>query len=72
MPAPDYALEIGGLRDALASGELTIETNGERVTYQSFAQIKARLDYFEGLASASGVDAPASQFGFSAVGFSRD
>ncbi|KQZ31718.1 phage head-tail joining protein [Caulobacter sp. Root1472] len=74
MPAPDYATEITALRGALATGELTIESNGERVTYQSFADIRNRLTYFEGLRdAASGVAGrPASSFGFSAVAFDRE
>ncbi len=74
MPAPDYTTELAALRGALATGELTIESNGERVTYQSFADIRGRVAYFEGLAAcASGVAGrPASSFGFSAVAFDRD
>ena len=72
MPAPDYAEEITALRAALATGELTIEAAGERVTYQSFTDVKNRLDYFVAEAAA-GSSAPANRavFGFSAVGFDR-
>ena len=73
MPAPDYAIEIAALRAGLATSELTIEINGERVTYQSFRDMKSRVDYFVGLAaSASPSTAPTSSFGFSAVAFERD
>lgn len=51
MAAPDYADEIAGLRAAMASGELTVESNGERVTYRSMADIRAALGYFEGMAA---------------------
>lgn len=70
MPAPDYAEEIAALRAGMANNELTIEAAGERVTYQSFADVKKRIDYF--LAEAASA-APANRavFGFSAVGFDR-
>lgn len=73
MPAPDYAVEIAALRAGLATSELTIEINGERVTYQSFRDMKARVDYFVGLATAASLaTGPTSSFGFSAVAFERD
>ncbi|SFK41828.1 phage head-tail joining protein [Caulobacter sp. UNC279MFTsu5.1] len=74
MPAPDYTTEIAALRGALATGELTIESNGERVTYQSFADIRNRITYFEGLAAAAAGVAgrSSSSFGFSAVAFDRE
>lgn len=53
MPAPDYAVEIGQLEAALASGELTVESDGERVTYQNFGDLKARLNYFKGLVASA-------------------
>lgn len=73
MPAPDYAVEIAALRGGLATSELTIEANGERVTYQSFADMKKRLDYFVGLAAAaSGSGQNRAVFGFSTVSFDRE
>lgn len=51
MPAPDYAQEIGALETAMASGELTVEENGTRVTYQSFSDLRARLSYFRSRAA---------------------
>lgn len=73
MPAPDYAAEIAALRDALSAGELTVESNGDRVTYQSFDDLKKRIDYFVNLASAAATPAAAQPaFGFSAVGFDRN
>ncbi len=72
MPAPDYAEELAALRAGMANNELTIEAAGERVTYQSFADIKARIDYFEALAVQNRSPAGSgSSFGFSAVGFDR-
>lgn len=53
----DYSTKIGALEDALASGELTVESDGERVTYRSVADLKAALDYFVGKNAA--IDAPA-------------
>lgn len=70
MPAPDYAEEITALRAALATGELTIEAGGERVTYQSFVDVKRRLDYFVAEA-ASGAPVNRAVFGFSAPAFDR-
>lgn len=72
MPAPDYAEEITALRSALSTGELTIESGGERVTYQSFADVKKRLDYFVAeAASASAAPTNRAVFGFSTVAFDR-
>ena len=72
MPAPDYAAEIDALRSGLANSELTIETNGERVTYQSFDQVEKRIRYFEDLAAKSAGGSAGSSFGFSAVAFEKD
>jgi hypothetical protein len=47
MPAPDYAVEIAALEKALASGELTIESDGDRVTYRSIADIMSALNYYQ-------------------------
>lgn len=61
MPAPDYATEIAALQAAAASGELTVESNGERVTYRSTTDLLKTLDYFRGLAAqASGSSGSAS------------
>lgn len=55
MPAPTYATEIAALEAGMASGEATIESDGERVTYRSVPDIKAALDYFlSRVAAASG------------------
>lgn len=42
----DYSTKISALEEALASGELTVESDGERLTYRSVAELKAALDYF--------------------------
>lgn len=55
MPAPTFQTEIDALRAALASGELTIEQNGERVTYRSAADIREAIAYFEGQAGKAGI-----------------
>jgi hypothetical protein len=54
MPAPDYAAEIAALTAAAASGELTIETNDERVTYRSMSDLLSALAFFKGEARMSG------------------
>lgn len=69
----DYAAKIAALETALASGELTIESDGERVTYRSVSDLKAALEYFKA-AETQAAAPPRSQpaFGFSVVGFSRE
>lgn len=72
MPAPDYADELAALRAGMANNELTIEAAGERVTYQSFADIKKRIDFFEAeAAKASTPVGSGSSFGFTTVSFDR-
>lgn len=53
MAAPNYADEIAALNAAVASGELTIEANGERVTYRSMDDLMKALSWFEGKAAAA-------------------
>lgn len=53
MPAPTYETEIASLEAAAASGELTIESNGERLTYRSMSDLLAALDYFKKAAAAA-------------------
>lgn len=57
MPAPDYATEIADLRAAVATGELTIESNGERVTYRSMDDLMRALSYFETKAAQAAASA---------------
>ena len=60
----DYSAKIIALESALASGELTVESDGERVTYRSVRDLKEALSYFKAeqvtSLSPSGVARPAS------------
>jgi hypothetical protein len=60
----DYSTQIAALEKALASGELTVESDGDRVTYRSSADLKAALDYFRqqqaAAAASSGSGRPAT------------
>lgn len=53
MPAPDYAVEIIALEAAAASGELTVESDGDRVTYRSTSDLLKMLDYFRDKAATA-------------------
>jgi hypothetical protein len=46
MAAPGYEAEIAALEVAAASGELTVESDGDRVTYRSTSDLLKMLDYF--------------------------
>lgn len=54
----DYSSKIAALEEALASGELTVESDGERLTYRSVSELKAALDYFSARNSAAAPPAP--------------
>lgn len=41
----DYAAKKTALEDALLSGELTVESDGDRVTYRSVAEIQRAIDF---------------------------
>lgn len=60
----DFSSKIAALEDALASGEQTVESDGERVSYRSVADLKASLNYFTSkqgvITSPGGVTRPAS------------
>lgn len=73
MSSPDYSAKITALETALASGELTVESDGDRVTYRSVKDLTDSLAYFRN-AQASAVAIPGSQagFGFSAASFCRE
>ena len=43
--AIDYAAKKEALEEALLAGELTVETDGDRVTYRSVAEIQRAIDY---------------------------
>lgn len=42
----DYSAQIAAIDAALASGELTIESDGDRVTYKSTADLLKARDHF--------------------------
>jgi hypothetical protein len=58
----DYTAQITALEAALASGELTVEYNGRRVTYRSPQDILVAIAYLRRLseAPAPGQPAPAT------------
>ncbi len=41
------AAKIAKLEEALASGVLTVESDGERITYRSRADLLGAIDYFK-------------------------
>ena len=43
--AIDYAAQKEALEKALLAGELTVESDGDRVTYRSVGEIRRALDY---------------------------
>lgn len=53
MAAPGYETEIAALEAAAATGELTVESDGDRVTYRSTADLLKTLDYFRAKAAAA-------------------
>lgn len=55
MAAPGYETEIAALEEAAATGELTSESDGDRVTYRSTADLLKMLDYFRSKAAAATV-----------------
>lgn len=70
MPAPLYETEIAALEAAIASGELTIESDGDRVTYKSTSDQLAALTYFRNKAAAA--SGPLTRGGTTVAQFSRD
>lgn len=58
----DYSTKIAALEDAMASGELRVESDGEVLVYRSISDLKAALDYFkqQTAATASPTPRPAS------------
>lgn len=53
MAAPGYETEIAALEAAAASGELTVESDGDRVTYKSTSDLLKVLDYFRNRAASA-------------------
>lgn len=70
MAAPDYATEIAALEAALASGELTVESDGDRVTYRSTSELITALGYYRSKAAAAA--SPLHRGGSSVAVFDRD
>ena len=60
MPAPDFAVEIAALEAAAATGELTVESDGDRVTYRAMKDLLAALTYFQGRARVASASATAT------------
>lgn len=50
----DLAAKISALETALATGTLTVESGGDRVTYRSVSDLTRALDYFKAQQVASG------------------
>lgn len=44
--AIDYSAKIAALEEAVGSGVLTVESNGERMTYRTMADLLIALNYF--------------------------
>jgi hypothetical protein len=60
--------KIAALESALATGELTIESNGERVTYRSVADLVQALNYFKAQVAAASA---AGNYGATLASFGR-
>lgn len=74
MSPSEIASAITALETALASGELTVEYNGRRVTYRSATEIVSALDYFKraALGAPASGPAPSSMDRGSYAAFERD
>lgn len=70
MPAPLYETEIAALEAALSAGELTVESDGDRVTYKSTSDMLSALTYFRNKAAAAA--GPLQRGGSSVAVFDRD
>ncbi|WP_295205766.1 hypothetical protein [uncultured Brevundimonas sp.] len=68
----DVAAKIAALEDALASGELTVESQGDRLTYRNTKELREAIDYFKRQLPVDPIVSDRPGFGFSAVGFCRD
>lgn len=67
----DYSKRIEQLEEAAASGALTIESDGERITYRSMKDLLAAIDYFRGR-QADAVTAQGVRGGSTLAVFGRD
>lgn len=56
----DYSAQIAAIDAALASGELTVESDGDRVTYRSIADLKAAREHFVRLQAAATTQRPSA------------
>lgn len=54
----DYSTQIAALDEAIASGELTVESDGDRVTYRSTKDLLAARDHFVRLQATSSTSRP--------------
>lgn len=54
------AERIAKLEQALGNGVLTIESDGERITYRSTSDLIRAINYNKGLIASVGVQRPAS------------
>ncbi|MDF2140850.1 hypothetical protein [Paenirhodobacter sp. CAU 1674] len=52
MMATTIDEKIAALEEALASGELTVEYDGKRITYRSTQELMTSLNYFRGVKSS--------------------
>lgn len=57
----DYTTQIAAIEAAIASGELTVESDGDRVTYRSMGELLKARDFFVAQQTAAASSArPAS------------
>ncbi len=61
--------DVDNLETALASGELTVEYEGRRVTFRSVAELTAALSYAKQAVAAASAGGNVTQ---SVAGFTRD
>lgn len=64
------ATQLQALQDALASGELTAEFDGKRVTYRSIDDLRQAIAVVEGELAAAGVVTARTRVSYAA--FSKD
>lgn len=73
MAAVDPAVRVADLEAALGSGELTVESAGDRLTYRNIRELREAIDYFKARAiEAATPPGAAPAFGFSAPSYCRD
>jgi len=57
--AIDYAARKEALEEALMAGELTVESDGDRVTYRSTAEIRSAIAYCDERLAEAASSSPA-------------